>query len=307
MHGGIGIDVSKATLGVIVHDTGETRSVANAAAGWRCLAKWLLPLQPRQVVLEATGGYEQAALDALHRAGLPMVRINPRQARDFAKATGQLAKTDRLDARVLAHMAHVLSLVTYQPRSAAQQRLAQWVLRRSHVVQMRVSERQRLAVLKDPLLRRLTQRHIAALTRTLATLDQTIGQQLDAQPGLAPLRTVKGVGPVVLATLACQLPELGQLDGKAIAKLVGVAPLSRDSGKMRGKRTIWGGRDSVRSALYMAALSAMRYEPRLRDFYQRLIGRGKLAKVAIVAVMRKLLVILNARMRDAMRGVPIAT
>lgn len=301
MHGGIGIDVSKATLDVAVHATGETRRVANTSAGWRSLAGWLLPLQPRQVVLEATGGYERAALAALFDAGLPMVRINPRQACDFAKATGQLAKTDRLDARVLAHLAHALSLVPWQPRSAAQRRLAEWVLQRSHVVQMRVAERQRLAAVSDPALRQLMQRHIAGLTRSLATLEAAISQQLEAAPEVAPLRTVKGVGPVLLATLTCQLPELGQLDGKAIAKLVGVAPMAHDSGTMRGKRTIWGGRDTVRAALYMAALSAMRYEPRLRDFYQGLRARGKPAKVAIVAVMRKLLVILNARLRDALR------
>ena len=301
MHGGIGIDVSKATLDVAVHATGETRRVANTSAGWRSLAGWLLPLQPRQVVLEATGGYERAALAALFEAGLPMVRLNPRQARDFAKATGQLAKTDRLDARVLAHLAHALSLVPWQPRSAAQRRLAEWVLQRSHVVQMRVAERQRLAAVSDPALRQLMQRHIAGLTRSLATLEAAISQQLEAAPEVAPLRTVKGVGPVLLATLTCQLPELGQLDGKAIAKLVGVAPMAHDSGTMRGKRTIWGGRDTVRAALYMAALSAMRYEPRLRDFYQGLRARGKPAKVAIVAVMRKLLVILNARLRDALR------
>ena len=306
MHGGIGIDVSKATLDVAVHATGETRRVANTSAGWRSLAGWLLPLQPRQVVLEATGGYERAALAALFDAGLPMVRINPRQARDFAKATGQLAKTDRLDARVLAHLAHALSLVPWQPRSAAQRRLAEWVLQRSHVVQMRVAERQRLAAVSDPALRQLMQRHIAGLTRSPATLEAAISQQLEAAPEVAPLRTVKGVGPVLLATLTCQLPELGQLDGKAIAKLVGVAPMAHDSGTMRGKRTIWGGRDTVRAALYMAALSAMRYEPRLRDFYQGLRARGKPAKVAIVAVMRKLLVILNARLRDALREKAVA-
>lgn len=166
---------------------------------------------------------------------------------------------------------------------------------------MRVAERQRLAALSDPALRRLVQRHIAALTGELATLDEAIGLQLADAPTLAPLRNVKGVGPVLLATLACQLPELGQIDGKAIAKLAGVAPMARDSGTMRGKRTIWGGRDTVRAALYMVALSAMRYEPRLRDFYQGLRARGKPAKVAIVAVMRKLLVILNARMRDALK------
>lgn len=301
MHGGVGIDVSKARLDVAVHLTGESRSFANTATGWRRLAKWLLGLQPSQVVLEATGGYEQAALDALFAAGLPMVRLNPRQARDFAKATGQLAKTDRLDARVLAHMAQVLSLQRYQPRSAEQRRLAQWLQRRNQVVQMLASERQRLTPLTDPLLRRLMQRQIATLVRALATLDRNLHQQLQAQPILAPLRTVKGVGPVLQATLTCQLPELGHLNGKAIAKLVGVAPLARDSGLLRGQRKIWGGRDTVRTALYMAALSAMRYEPRLRDFYQSLRARGKPAKLAIVAVMRKLIVILNARVRDARR------
>lgn len=296
MHG-IGIDVSKATLDVAVHLQTQ-RQFANDVRGRRQLVRWLQAWPARQIVLEATGGYEQAALDALQAAGLPAVRINPRQVRDFAKATGQLAKTDQLDAKVLAQMAHLLDLPLYRPPAAWQQRLSQWLHRRRHVVQMLVSERQRQAALTDPVLRRLMRAHLTQLTAQLAQLDREIARQLAEQAQLAPLRTLKGVGPGLQATLACRVPELGTLDGKAIAKLVGVAPLARDSGQMRGRRGIWGGRAEVRAALYMAALTAMRHEPRLRDFYQSLRSRGKAAKLAIVAVMRKMLVILNARMRD---------
>lgn len=300
MHEGIGIDVSKATLDVAIHGQAATRQFANTKAGFRRLVAWVSPVQPRQVVLEATGGFEQDALEALHAAGLPMVRINPRQGRDFAKATGQLAKTDRLDAQVLAHMAHVMALTPYQPRADWQRQLGQWIQRRQHVMQMLASERQRLTRIDDPTLRKSMQGHLRSLATTLATLDRGIQAQLAAQPVLAPLRTLKGVGPGLQAMLAAQLPELGHIDGKAIAKLVGVAPLARDSGLMRGRRQIWGGRAQIRQVLYMAALSALRHEPRLRDFYQGLRARGKAAKVAIVAVMRKLLVILNARMRDSL-------
>lgn len=300
MHAGIGIDVSKATLDVAIHGVTAVRQFPNSVAGHRRLAAWLRKQEPRQVVLEATGGYERDALDALSREGLPMVRINPRQGRDFARATGQLAKTDRLDAGILAHMAHVMELTRYQPRAEWQRQLAEWTQRRRHVVQMLVSERQRLARMNDPVLRKLMQAHVRSLVSTLAKLDRGIASQLAAQPSLEPMRTLKGVGPGLLAILASQLPELGSLDGKAVAKLVGVAPLACDSGQMRGKRRTWGGRAEIRNALYMAALSAMRHEPRLKAFYQGLRARGKAAKVAIVAVMRKLLVILNARMRDGM-------
>lgn len=300
MNEGIGIDVSKATLDVAIHGQAATRQFANTRAGFRRLIAWVSPRQPRQVVLEATGGYEQAALDALHAAGLPVVRINPRQGRDFARATGQLAKTDRLDARVLAHMADAMTLTPYQPCAAWQRQLRQWVRRRQHVMQMLAKERQRLDRMDDPVLRRSMQAHLRSLTTMLATLDRGIKAQLAAQQSLVPLGTVKGVGPGLQAMLAAQLPELGQISGKEIAKLVGVAPMARDSGSMRGKRQIWGGRAPIRQVLYMAALSALRHEPRLRDFYQGLRARGKPAKVAIVAVMRKLLVILNARMRDSM-------
>lgn len=300
MHEGIGIDVSKATLDVAIHGQTATRQFANTKPGFRRLAAWMAPWQPRQVVLEATGGYEQDALDALHAAGLPVVRINPRQGRDFAKATGQLAKTDRLDAQVLAHMAQVMTLTPYQPRADWQRQLGQWIQRRQHVMQMLASERQRLTRIDDPALRKMLQGHVRNLTTALIALDRGIQVQLAAQPALAPLRTLKGVGPGLQAMLAAQLPELGHINGKEIAKLVGVAPLARDSGLMRGRRQIWGGRAQIRQVLYMAALSALRHEPRLRDFYQGMRARGKAAKVAIVAVMRKLLVILNARMRDSL-------
>ena len=297
----VGVDVSKATLDVAIHGAAATRCFPNTPAGHRRLIAWLQPQGTHQVVLEATGGYEHAALDALQAAGLPVVRVNPRQARDFARATGQLAKTDRLDARMLAQMAATLPLRLYQPATAWQRRLAEWSQRRGQLVTLLTGERQRLRLLTEAPLRRSLQRHLAWLENEIAALDREIAQQLEAQPVLATLRTLKGVGPVLTATLASELPELGRLDRKAIAKLVGVAPLARDSGQWRGPRHVWGGRHTVRSALYMAALVGVRHEPRLRELYQRLRARGKAAKVALVACMRKLLVILNARMRDALR------
>lgn len=300
MNAFVGIDVSKATLDVAVLGGSGARQFANTARGFRALSTWLKPQRPARVLLEATGGYEQAALDALHRAGLPMVRINPRQARDFAKGTGQLAKTDQLDAQVLARMAATVESALYEPREAWRLQLGQWQQRRGHLVQSLLAERQRLERFDEGELRRATQRHINFLQRELRVVDECIAQQLQSRPELAPLRSLRGVGPVLQATLACELPELGRLNGKAIAKLVGVAPLARDSGQWRGRRIIWGGRGHVRRALYMSALTAARFEPSLREFYQRLRARGKAAKVAIVAVMRKMLVILNARMRDAL-------
>lgn len=300
---GIGIDVSKATLDVAIHQ-GQHRQFNNTPMGHRQLAAWLKTLSVRCVVLEPTGGYEQAVLDALHAAGLPMVRANARQVRDFARATGQLAKTDRLDAAVLAHIAQVLTLPLYQPPLPWQRRLAEHVQSRRQVVQMLVSAQQQWRSVTDRVLRRVLQANLTQLTKSKTLLDQQIAQQVSEQSHLEAIQTLKGVGPVLVAVLASQLPELGRLDGKAIAKLVGVAPLARDSGVMRGTRSIWGGRADIRQALYMSALSALRYEPRLRVFYQSLRARGKAAKVAIVAVMRKMLVILNARARDAWAGLP---
>ncbi|BCX43150.1 IS110-like element ISStma6 family transposase [Stenotrophomonas pavanii] len=295
---GIGIDVSKATLDVAVHGE-QFRQFSNDKRGFVRLIRWLKTWPIKQVVLEASGGYERAALDALHAAGLPMVRINPALARRFAQGTGRAAKTDRLDATVLAQMAHLLPLTRYVPPAPWQQRLAEFAQCRRHLVQMRVSEMQRLRRLVDPDLIAMKQRYIAQLSDDLKQLDKAIAEQLEGQPGWKNIGALKGVGPILISTLACELPELGSLGSKAIASLVGLAPMNRESGTWQGQRRISGGRAVVREALYMAALTAIRYEPRLRAFYAGLKAKGKASKVALVAVMRKMLVILNARKRDA--------
>lgn len=248
--------------------------------------------------MEATGRAEQLALDALHAAGLPMVRVNPRQARDFAKATGQLAKTDRLDARALAHMAAVLPLTRYQPLEDWRRQLRAHQQRRMQVVAVVQQQRQQLSTLTDAWLKQQAQIGVWQFQQQLAQLDARIVQQLAARAELQVLRQVNGVGPVLVASLVAQLPELGRLSGKTIARLVGVAPLARDSGATRGVRRIWGGRAGIRQVLYMATLVAVRFNPPLRDFYQRLRAKGRAGKVALVAAMRKLLVILYAKMRD---------
>jgi transposase len=295
---GIGIDVSKATLDVVVHGE-QFRQFSNDKRGFVRLIRWLKTWPIKQVVLDASGGYERAALDVLHAAGLPMVRINPARARRFAQGTGRAAKTDRLDATVLAQMAHLLPLTRYVPPAPWQQRLAEFAQCRRHLVQMRVSEMQRLRRLVDPDLIAMKQRHIAQLSDDLKQLDKAIAEQLEGQPGWKNIGTLKGVGPILISTLACELPELGSLGSKAIASLAGLAPMNRESGTWQGQRRISGGRAVVREALYMAALTAIRYEPGLRAFYAGLKAKGKASKVALVAVMRKMLVILNARKRDA--------
>lgn len=295
---GIGIDVSKATLDVAVHGE-QFRQFSNDKRGFVRLIRWLKTWPIKQVVLEASGGYERAALDVLHAAGLPMVRINPARARRFAQGTGRAAKTDRLDATVLAQMAHLLPLTRYVPPAPWQQRLAEFAQCRRHLVQMRVSEMQRLRRLVDPDLIAMKQRYIAQLSDDLKQLDKAIAEQLEGQLGWKNIGALKGVGPILISTLACELPELGSLGSKAIASLVGLAPMNRESGTWQGQRRISGGRAVVREALYMAALTAIRYEPRLRTFYAGLKAKGKASKVALVAVMRKMLVILNARKRDA--------
>lgn len=295
---GIGIDVSKDLLDVAVHEQ-DFRQFKNNRSGFRSLIAWLKKWQVKQVVLEASGGYEQAALDALEQAGLPVVRINPGRARSFAKGTGRLAKTDRIDANVLAHMAQLLELTRYRPRTDWQRHLAELSQRRRHLVQIRASEKQRRRAFSDPGLRAMLDEHVGYLDLTIRQLERSIAAELKAHSNWTKLKTLKGVGPVLMTTLACELPELGTLSGKAISALVGVAPMNRDSGTRQGRRCITGGRQVVREALYMAALSALRYEPRLRQFFASLTARGKPGKVAVVAVMRKMLVILNARKRDA--------
>jgi transposase len=299
----VGIDVSQARLDVALHGQPRPRAFPNTPKGHGDLIGWLAGQAPRCIVLEASGGYEQAVLDALYHAGLPVVRINPRQARDFAKASGQLAKTDVLDARVLAAIAagsELLDLHHYQAPEPWRRRLRQYLQRRRHLVDMLEAERQRLEDLDDDLLRQLMEQTTRQLRQHLRQIDRAIVDQLAAQPSLAVLRSLKGIGPNSAATLAAYLPELGRLDRKSVAKLVGVAPMARDSGTLRGRRTTWGGRADLRKVLYMAALTAVRHEPRLRDFYQGLRQRGKASKVALIAAVRKMLVILNARMREAL-------
>jgi transposase len=297
----VGIDVAKATLDVAVRPSGERWSAANDDGGIPPLVKRLRPLAPTLIVLEATGGFETAAVGALAAAGLPVVVANPRQVRDFAKATGQLAKTDALDAQVLALFAE---RVRPEPRplpDEAVRGLDALLTRRRQLLEMRTAEQNRLSFAAVAVRRGITQ-HIRWLERELRDVDEDLDQAIRTSPVWRAkedlLRSVPGVGPVVSRTLLGELPELGTLTRKQIAALVGVAPRARDSGTLHGKRMVWGGRSPVRAALYMGALVASRRNPVIRAFYQRLRTAGKAPKVALVACMRKLLTILNAMVRS---------
>jgi len=297
----VGIDVSKGALDVAVQPGGERRREANDAAGVARVVQRLRQLQPALVVCESTGGWEWPLAAALGAARLPVAVVNPRQVRDFAKATGRLAKTDDLDAQVLARFAEA---VKPEPRPLAEdtvRALDQLVTRRQQLIEMRTAETNRRQ-LATGRLRHHLEEHIAWLSRQVDDLDRELEQLVRASPLWRAqddlLRSVNGVGPVLSATLLAQLPELGRLSHKAVAALVGLAPFNQDSGTRRGKRAIRGGRSGVRHVLYMATLSAVRSNPVLRAFYQRLLQAGKLKKVALVAAMHKLLIILNAMARD---------
>jgi transposase len=297
----VGIDVAKARLDVAVRPGGAPWQAPNDEAGVAALVARLAPLAPTLVVLEATGGLERLAAAALAAAGLPVAVVNPRQVRDFAKAVGQLAKTDALDAALLARFGADVRPAPRPLPDAAQQALAALLARRRQVVTMLTAERQRLGA-APPAVRARVQAHVRWLERELADVDDDLGRTLRASPAWRAkedlLRSVPGVGPVVALTLLAELPELGALDRKRLAALVGVAPLNADSGTRRGKRLVWGGRGRVRAALYMAALVATRFNPVLRAFYQRLLAAGKAKKVALTACMRKLLLILNAMVQS---------
>lgn len=302
----VGIDVGKANLDVMVHGDAKVQRFANTKAGIAKLVEHLGKLSDARIVLEATGGFEEAVLTACCDAGLWVARINPRQARDFAKATGQLAKTDDLDARMLAEMAHVFH-ARLRPHVAVepwQAELKGWLRRRQQVTD--AIQRTRQQLLTTPAaIRPFVRRTLAALQREQAAVDKAMKALLE-QHTTPALRSSKGLGPMFQASMLALLPELGHLTRKQIAKLVGVAPLNRDSGQSQGKRRIYGGRAEVRVALYMATLSAVRWEPVMREHYQQLRARGKLAKVALVACMRKLLTIVNARRRDELRALETA-
>ena len=297
----VGIDVSKATLDVALRPSGEPWRSTNDEAGIAEVIGRLQPLAPHLLVLEATGGLERLAVAALALAGLSVVVVNPRQVRDFAKATGRLAKTDALDAAALAHFAEALRPPLRPLPDAQSQALAALVERRRQAVGMLTAEKNRLQQAL-PAVRATVAAHIAWLEQALAELDGELDQMLRASPVWHErderLRSVPGVGPTVARTLLAHLPELGQGSVKHIATLVGLAPLNRDSGAWRGSRTIWGGRRYVRAALYMAALVGVRHNAVLHAFSAQLLARGKPKKVALTACMHKLLTILHAVLRD---------
>jgi transposase len=296
----VGIDVAKARLDVAVRPGGAGWAVPNDEDGIATLVARLAPLAPTLVVLEATGGLEVPAAAALAEAGLPVAVVNPRQVRDFARAVGQLAKTDALDAQLLARFGDVVRPVPRPLPDADAQALAALVARRRQVLAMLTAERQRLGTARAPVRERV-RAHVAWLEQELAALDDDLRQRVQESPIWRTkedlLRSVPGIGPVVATSLLAELPELGTLDRKRLAALVGVAPLNRDSGTLRGKRLVWGGRGRVRTALYMAALVAVRHNALLRAFYARLLRAGKPKKVALTACMHKLLLILNAVLR----------
>jgi len=296
----VGIDVAKDRLDVAQRPGAEAWWVTNDERGIADLVARLRALRPTLVVLEATGGIELHVVGALAAARLAVVVVNPRQTREFAKATGRLAKTDAIDAQVLAQFAEAVRPALRPLPDAATQQLSSVVTRRRQVIEMLTAEKNRLRT-AAPAVRDHIKEHILWLESSLADLDSELEQAIHssevwrAQDNL--LQSTPGVGPVLSTTLLAELPELGTLNRKEIAALVGVAPLNRDSGTLRGRRTVWGGRSQVRTALYMAALAATRFNPVIRAFYQRLQAAGKPQKVALTACMRKLLIVLNAMAR----------
>lgn len=303
----VGIDVSKALLDVALLHAGEELQFANDAAGIEQLVKHLKTLEIDLVVAEATGGYETAVATALVAAGLRMAVVNPRQVRDFAKATGRLAKTDRIDARVIAAFGEAIEPEIRPLADEDARELEGLLVRRTQLVAMKVQESNRLG-LAQAAMRKGIKKHIAWLEQEIDRLDVDLTAALRKSPAWRAkdelLQSFKGIGPLSSGTLMVGLPELGRLDRRAIAALVGVAPFNNDSGKMRGRRSIYGGRSRVRTMLYMAAISAIRFNPVIREFYQRLISRGKPHKVAMVACMRKMLTILNAMVRQSTPWTP---
>ncbi len=300
----VGLDVAKLTLDVALRPSGEQWSVSNDEAGIAALLERLRPLVPTLVVCEATGGFERAAIAILAAAGLPVVVANPRQIRDFARATGQLAKTDQLDAALLALFAERVRPPPRPLPDEATRLLDALLTRRRQLLEMLVAEKNRLGFAPRSLHQGI-QQHIRWLERQLDDVTKAVADQIEHSPVWRAkddlLQSVPGVGPIVSAVLLAELPELGALSHKQLATLAGVAPLARDSGTLRGKRMVWGGRAGVRTALYLAALCGRRWNPQLRVFYERLIAAGKPKKVALIACARKLLTILNAMLRDNTR------
>jgi transposase len=296
----VGIDVSKDTLDVATYSSGQKWHFLNNEAGIKQVIQALNRLIPTLVVMEATGGYETPVAYALHKTGIPCAIVNPREVRDFAKATKKLAKTDTIDARVLAHFA---SAIKPEPRPLSDeqtQELEAILTRRRQVIKMITAERNRLHMARKSVIEAI-KAHIDYLEKELSRIDTDLRGRIEESPVQREkyelLQSAPGVGPGLSATLLIELPELGNLNRRQIAALVGVAPLNRDSGTMRGKRSPWGGRPQVRAVLYMATLVAARFNPVISQFYTRLCAMGKVKKVALVACMRKLLTILNSMLK----------
>lgn len=302
----IGIDVSKAQLDTSLPDP-ESRFV-NDAEGAELLANALLAHSPKLVVLEATGGLERTLVATLLARSLPVAVVNPRQVRDFAKASGRLAKTDRIDAQMLARFGQAIEPAQRPLPDEAAHAFTDQLARRRQLVEMLAMEKTRLKQTPDKVVRRDLKEHIEWLENRVRASEDGLRHAVEASPAWQAKRDllgeVKGVGNITVLTLIAQLPELGQIDRKQIAALVGVAPFNRDSGTLRGRRTVWGGRAAVRQTLYMATLTAVRWNPPLKAFYERLRDKGKAPKVALVACMRKLLTMLNAMLRDGKKWDP---
>jgi len=301
----VGIDLSKASLDVAFRPEGTSFQLSNDEGGIAECVRRLQGLKPQLVVVEATGGFETALVAAAAIAQLPIVVVNPKQVRHFAKAIGRLAKTDRIDAAVIAHFGEAVRPELRPIESEASERLTALLSRRRQVLEMIVAEKNRLAATREKQVRQRIAYHLHFLKQELGELDEDLDAEVRSSPAWREkddlLRSVPGVGRVLARTLLAELPELGRLDRKRIAALVGVAPMNNESGSLHGHRRIQGGRAHVRTTLYMAALVASRFNPRLKRFYDSLRASGKTGKVALVACMRKLLIILNALVRSGQR------
>lgn len=297
----VGIDVARDRLDIAVRPGGEASSVERNAAGLEVLVAWMKQLSPRLIALEATGGFETVAAAALSAADLPVAVVNPAQVRHFAQAIGQRAKTDPIDAAVIAHFAEATGLEPRPMPDEATRQLADLVTRRRQIIDMIVAERQR-EKRAAPRLKRSIARLLKALEKELSSVDADIDEALRGSPAWRAkedlLASVPGIGPIIARTLIAELPELGQLDRREIAALAGLAPFTRQSGRWRGKSFIAGGRAGVRSALFMGAMVAKKHNPVLKAFFDRLVAAGKPKIVALIAVARRLLTILNAIIRD---------
>lgn len=304
----VGIDVSKGHLDVGTWPVKKGQRFTNDDEGIKALKRWLNGETVKLVVVEATGGFEALLVGEMHTAKVAIAVVNPRQARNFAQATGQLAKTDQIDAFVLAHFASVIQPRPQEPLDEATQELEALVARRRQLVEMRVAEQNRRSATRIAKVRKNIEQTIEWLNARIKDvdkdLDRSVRQSVAWRSDEDLLRSIPGIGPVVARTLLTGLRELGKINNKAITKLAGLAPMAHDSGTQKGKRRIWGGRGPVRDVLYMAALAAIRHCASFKDLYQRLLAHGKAKKVAIVACMRQLLIVANACMRDRARWNP---